>query len=192
MKLGNNKPKILITGHTRGIGKAIFDLFHKNGFACKGVSKSTGYDIENDIDRIVDMIKGFGYVVLNAYKNDSQTIMLKKIIEKYQNFNKKIAVITSTSGTPIGEDENFTDSRYVEYCLHKKNLIDCISNAQQELLMKPLSVFDICPDVVDTDMTEGLWEEWPKLKADEVAEAVRYCFESKFNINKIVLQKNAS
>ena len=58
--------------------------------------------------------------------------------------------------------------------------------------MKPLSVFDICPDVVDTDMTEGLWEEWPKLKVDEVAEAVRYCFESKFNINKIVLQKNAS
>ena len=58
--------------------------------------------------------------------------------------------------------------------------------------MKPLSVFDICPDVVDTDMTVGLWEEWPKLKADEVAETVCYCFESKFNINKIVLQKNAS
>ena len=138
------------------------------------------------------MIKGFGYVVLNAYKNDSQTIMLKKIIEKYQNFNKKIAVITSTSGTSAGEDENFNRPEYVEYCQHKKNLIDCISTVQQELLMKPLSVFDICPDVVDTDMTEGLWEEWPKLKADEVAEAVRYCFESKFNINKIVLQKNAS
>ena len=183
MKLRNNKPRILITGHTKGIGKAIFDLFHEKGFACKGVSKSTGYDIEDDIDRIVDMIKGFGYVVLNAYKNDSQTIMLKKIIEKYQNFNKKIAVITSTSGTPIGEDENFTDSRYVEYCLHKKNLIDCISNAQQELLMKPLSVFDICPDVVDTDMTEGLWEEWPKLKSDEVAECVWLCFNKTYNIN---------
>ena len=192
MKLRNNKPRILITGHTRGIGKAIFDLFNEKGFACKGVSKSIGYDIENDIDRIVDMVKGFGYVVLNAYKNDSQTIMLKKIIEKYQNFNKKIAVITSTSGTSAGEDENFNRPEYVEYCQHKKNLIDCISNVQQELLMKPLSVFDICPDVVDTDMTEGLWEEWPKLKADEVAEAVRYCFESKFNINKIVLQKNAS
>ena len=192
MKYGNNKPKILITGHTRGIGKAIFDLFNEKDFACKGVSKSTGYDIEDDTDRIVDMVKGFGYVVLNAYKNDSQTIMLKKIIEKYQNFNKKIAVITSTSGTSAGEDENFNRPEYVEYCQHKKNLIDCISNVQQELLMKPLSVFDICPDVVDTDMTEGLWEEWPKLKADEVAEAVRYCFESKFNINKIVLQKNAS
>ena len=27
--------------------------------------------------------------------------------------------------------------------------------------------------------------------ADEVAEAVRYCFESTFNVNKIVIQKNA-
>ena len=192
MRYGNNKPKILITGHTRGIGKAIFNLFKEKGFACKGVSKSTGYDIENDTDRIVDMVKSFGYVVLNAYKHDSQTIMLKKIIEKYQNFNKKIAVITSTSGTSAGEDENFNEPDYVEYCQHKKNLIDCISNAQQELIKKPLSIFDICPDVVDTDMTEGLWEEWPKLKADEVAECVWLCFNKTYNINKIVIQKNAS
>ena len=192
MKYGNNKPKILITGHTRGIGKAIFDLFNEKGFACKGVSKSTGYDIEDDTDRIIEMVKGFEYVVLNAYKHDSQTIMLKKIIEKYQNFNKKIAVITSTSGTSAGEDENFNRPEYVEYCQHKKNLIDCISNVQQELLMKPLSVFDICPDVVDTDMTEGLWEEWPKLKAEEVAECVWLCFNKTYNINKIVIQKNAS
>ena len=191
MRYGNNKPKILITGHTRGIGKAIFDLFNEKGFACKGVSKSTGYDIEKDTDRIVEMVKGFEYVVLNAYKHDSQTIMLKKIIEKYQNFNKKIAVITSTSGTSAGEDENFNEPDYVEYCQHKKNLIDCISNAQQELIKKPLSVFDICPDVVDTDMTEGLWEEWPKLKADDVAECVWLCFNKTYNINKIVIQKNA-
>ena len=192
MRYGNNKPKILITGHTRGIGKAIFNLFKEKGFACKGVSKSTGYDIENDTDRIIEMVKDFEYVVLNAYKHDSQTIMLKKIIEKYQNFNKKIAVITSTSGTSAGEDENFNEPDYVEYCQHKKNLIDCISNAQQELIKKPLSIFDICPDVVDTDMTEGLWEEWPKLKADEVAECVWLCFNKTYNINKIVIQKNAS
>ena len=52
-------------------------------------------------------------------------------------------------------------------------------------------MYDICPDVVDTDMTKGLWENLPKLKAEEVAEAVRYCFESTFNVNKVVMQKNA-
>mgnify|MGYP003326704296 CR=1 FL=1 len=53
----------------------------------------------------------------------------------------------------------------------KKELIEYISNLQDELLSKPLSVYDVCPDVVDTDMTKGLWEDLPKLSADDVAEA---------------------
>ena len=66
-----------------------------------------------------------------------------------------------------------------------------IAELQEELLEKPLSVYDICPDVVDTDMTKGLWEHLPKLTADEVADAVQYCFEATFNVNKMVIQKNA-
>ena len=62
-----------------------------------------------------------------------------------------------------------------------RNLCDVLQKAGVETLR---------PDVVDTEMTKGLWEDLPKLTADEVAEAVRYCFESTFNINKIVMQKN--
>ena len=76
-------------------------------------------------------------------------------------------------------------------CEIKKELMQYILELQDELLHRPLSVYDVCPDVVDTDMTKGLWEDLPKLKAAEVAEAVRFCFESTFNVNKIVIQKNA-
>jgi len=34
-------------------------------------------------------------------------------------------------------------------------------------------------------------EDLPKLTAHEVADAVRHCFESTYNVNKIVIQKNA-
>ena len=93
--------------------------------------------------------------------------------------------------------------RYIDIIIHrllvdkntysKRELIKYIEDIQQELIKKPLSIFDICPDVVDTEMTEGMWEHWPKLEARSVAEAVWYCFDSqpKFNINKLVLQKNA-
>jgi hypothetical protein len=57
---------------------------------------------------------------------------------------------------------------------------------------KPLSVYDVCPDTVDTDMSKGLWEEWPKLNADWKWQ--RPCvivLTSTFNVNKIVIQKNA-
>ena len=107
----------------------------------------------------------------------------------------KVAVITSTSGTDEGQDYNefkvWNKFEYVQYCEIKKELMEYITELQDELLEKPLSVYDICPDVVDTDMTKGLWDNLPKLKAEEVADAVQYCFESTFNVNKIVIQKNA-
>tara|TARA_R110002124_G_scaffold84396_2_gene219824 strand:- start:245 stop:667 length:423 start_codon:yes stop_codon:yes gene_type:complete len=131
-------------------------------------------------------------IVLNAYVGKGQMNLLKRIYGRFVFEDKKVVVITSTSGTPIGEDEDLQNPEYIDYCENKKNLIGYIEELQQELLNKPLSVYDICPDVVDTDMTKGLWVDLPKLTADEVAEAVRYCFESTFNVNKIVMQKNVS
>ena len=192
MKKEKEKNKICIIGHTQGIGKAVADLFKEKQFEVIGLSRSNGYDLSKNQQNIMDKIDQCEYVVINAYAGNNQLRLLQKIYEKYQNQNKKIAVITSTSGTLIGIDNTHGTPTYKEYCRLKKELIEYIEDIQQELVMKPLSVFDICPDTVDTEMSAGLWTDWPKLKTNEVAEAVRYCFESKFNINKMVLQKNAT
>ena len=190
MKKEKEKNKICIIGHTKGIGKAIADI---SKFEVVGLSRSNGYDLSGNLQNIMDKIDECEYIVINAYAKSYQLELLKRIYKKYENENKKVAVITSTSGTSAGEDDNVSNGLYKEYCRHKKELIKYIEDIQQELIKKPLSIFDICPDVVDTEMTEGMWEHWPKLEAKSVAEAVWYCFEtqSKFNINKIVLQKNA-
>ena len=187
-----NKNKIAIIGHTKGIGKAIADLYKKKKYQVIGLSSSNGYDLQCSQVEIMEQLDDCPLVVINAYVGGGQMTLLKRIYGKYLFENKKVAVITSTSGTPIGEDEDLQNPEYIDYCKNKKNLIDYIEELQQELLNKPLSVYDVCPDVVDTDMTKGLWEDLPKLKATEVAEAVRYCFESTFNVNKIVMQKNVS
>lgn len=186
-----NKNKIAIIGHTRGIGKAIADLYRKKKYTVVGLSSSNGYDLHCSQVEIMEQLDDCQLIVLNAYVGRGQMNLLKRIYGKFVFEDKKVVVITSTSGTSIGEDEEFLDPEYVEYCKNKKTLIEYIEQLQQELLNKPLSVYDVCPDVVDTDMTKGLWEDLPKLKAEEVAEAVRYCFESTFNVNKIVVQKNA-
>ena len=192
MKKEKKKNKICIIGHTQGIGKAIAELFEQKQFEVIGLSRANGYDLIKNQQNIMDKIDQCEYVVINAYAGNSQLRLLQKIYKKYQNQNKKVAVITSTSGTLAGIDDTHNTPTYKEYCQLKKELIEYIEDIQQELVMKPLSVFDICPDTVDTEMSAGLWEDWPKLKTNEVAEAVRYCFESKFNINKMVLQKNES
>ena len=192
MSLESKKPRIFITGHTRGIGKAIFEMYKGKNFFCHGVSKSTGMDIDKDCDSIVQQMANFDYIVLNAYEKDSQLRMLQMIVERYQDEPKKIAVITSTSGTPAGMDSSLKQQEYNWYCKNKKALIEYIEKIQQDLYEKPIQIFDVCPDTVKTDMSEGLWEEYPKLQAQEVAECVDMCFTKPYNINKIVLQKYAS
>ena len=192
MSLESKKPRIFITGHTRGIGKAIFDLYKGKNFLCHGVSKSTGMDVDKDCDIIVQQMANFQYIVLNAYEKDSQLRMLQMIVERYQNDPKKIAVITSTSGTSAGMDSSLKRQEYNWYCKNKKSLIEYIEKIQQDLYDKPIQIFDVCPDTVKTEMSEGLWEEYPKLQAQEVAECVDMCFTKPYNINKIVLQKYAS
>jgi short-subunit dehydrogenase len=187
-----NKNKIAIIGHTKGIGKAIANLYQKKKYTVVGLSSSNGYDLQCSQVEIMEQLDDCRLIVINAYVGRGQMTLLKRIYGKYLFENKKVVVITSTSGTLIGADEELDNPEYVDYCKNKKTLIGYIEELQQELLNKPLSVYDVCPDVVDTDMTKGLWEDLPKLKADEVAEAVRYCFESTFNVNKIVMQKNVS
>jgi NAD(P)-dependent dehydrogenase (short-subunit alcohol dehydrogenase family) len=129
--------------------------------------------------------------VINAHTGRSQLDLLKSVYARYHNDRKKVAVITSTSGTPEGRDDDFDALDYRQYCDDKQELIGYISELQEDLLLRPMSVYDVCPDVVDTEMTKDLWTTLPKLTTKEVAQAVNYCFESTFNINRIVIQKNA-
>jgi NAD(P)-dependent dehydrogenase (short-subunit alcohol dehydrogenase family) len=183
---------IAIVGHTRGIGKAIADLYQDKGYQVIGMSRSNGYDITVDQEKIVDTVRDCDLIVINAHAGRSQLNLLKSMYERYHDHRKKVAVITSTSGTPEGMDEDLSTDEYRQYCDDKKELIGYIADLQQDLLPRAMSVYDVCPDVVDTDMTKGLWTTLPKLEAKEVAQAVSYCFESTFNINRIVIQKNAS
>jgi NAD(P)-dependent dehydrogenase (short-subunit alcohol dehydrogenase family) len=192
MNQENKNNKVLITGHTRGIGRAVFDLLTQHGYECAGFSQSTGHNILECEDMIVDKVEQFDYVVLNAYAQHSQEIMLKKIVERYSDKDLRVAVITSTSGTSAGADDDIIDEEYTEYKQLKKDLIRCISEVQQDLVDKKLNVYDVCPDTVYTDMTVGLWEQYPKLQPKDVAECVHLVFSNKgYNINKIVIQKNA-
>jgi NAD(P)-dependent dehydrogenase (short-subunit alcohol dehydrogenase family) len=183
--------KIAVIGHTRGIGKAIAELYKGKGYQVIGMSRSNGYDMTVKQKKIVDAVRDCELVVINAHTGRSQLDLLKSVYARYHNDRKKVAVITSTSGTPEGRDDDFDALDYRQYCDDKQELIGYISELQEDLLLRPMSVYDVCPDVVDTEMTKDLWTTLPKLTTKEVAQAVNYCFESTFNINRIVIQKNA-
>ena len=66
--------KIIITGHTNGIGKSIYNTF-KEG-SCReilGMSRSNGYDIDKDFDKIVEEATGAEIFINNALMKDPKT-----------------------------------------------------------------------------------------------------------------------
>ena len=77
------KKKIIITGHTSGIGKSIYNTF-KEG-SCReilGMSRSNGYDIDKDFDKIVEEATGAEIFINNAYRDGQQLKLLQALKSK--------------------------------------------------------------------------------------------------------------
>lgn len=75
--------KIIITGHTSGLGKAIYDKFTQE--SCReiiGMSRSNGYDIEKDFDKIVEESKGAELFINNAYRDKQQLKLFNALKDK--------------------------------------------------------------------------------------------------------------
>lgn len=75
--------KIIITGHTHGIGKAIYDKFTE--ISCReiiGMSRSNGYDINKDFDKIVEEASGCELFINNAYRDGQQLKLLEALKDK--------------------------------------------------------------------------------------------------------------
>lgn len=75
--------KIVITGHTNGIGKAIFDKFTE--VSCHdiiGMSRSNGYDIDKDFDKVVEEAAGAEIFINNAYRDSQQLKLFHALKDK--------------------------------------------------------------------------------------------------------------
>lgn len=75
--------RIVITGHTQGLGKAIYDKFKE--ISCReivGMSRSNGYDIDKDFDRIVEEATGAELFINNAYRDQQQLKLFHALKDK--------------------------------------------------------------------------------------------------------------
>jgi nucleoside-diphosphate-sugar epimerase len=88
-----------ITGHTSGIGKALFDYFIAQGHSCIGFSRQNGYNIDSTVSReqIVDQCKDFDIFINNAYSNgtNNQLELLQEVYATWIGKDKLIINISS-------------------------------------------------------------------------------------------------
>ena len=91
--------KIAITGHTRGIGKALAFVCTQQGHEVVGFSKSQGYDIsiEDTRNQILQKMHNVDVFINNAYTPNGQTQLLLSMIELWKNTANTIVNINSKS-----------------------------------------------------------------------------------------------
>lgn len=106
--------KIIITGHTKGLGRYFFDHFsrdHNNQVI--GLSRSTGYDLKTSLEEIVEIADGCDVFINNAYAGKSQNELVKKL-------NNRISMMI-VSGSQGGFFNNLIPT---EYGNNKKELAE--------------------------------------------------------------------
>jgi hypothetical protein len=77
--------KIVITGHTSGVGKYLHEYYTNLGHEVIGMSRSNGYDILNNRDRVINDSLDCNLFINNASDGDSQLELLKKLCTKIPN-----------------------------------------------------------------------------------------------------------
>jgi len=93
--------KIAITGHTSGLGRAFYDHFSKDHEVI-GLSRSNGYDITKNQDRIIDAVKDCKLFFNNAYSGIFQGTLITRL-------HNRLPIVTSGS---MGADYAHLDNQY--------------------------------------------------------------------------------
>ena len=153
--------KIAITGHSKGIGKELYNILSLD-HTCEGFSRSNGFDIEKQQDLIVKGIHKCDVFVNNAGILDHQFMRTFEINvmaagDLLSKFYKKmpkgdIINISSIAANKKGW-EGMPDMRV--WYLASKRAIKDISNHLNASKQKPIRVTSIEPDHVDTSIGGG-------------------------------------
>lgn len=126
--------RISITGHTKGLGKDIFEHLSKK-YDINGYSRSEGWDIKNS-DEIIKQIEDSDVFINNAYYKTYQSILFKKIFDKWKDKDKLIININSS----IVIDGN-SDSEYYLNKLTFKNIVKSELDENPNKIVRVVSLY---------------------------------------------------
>ena len=159
--------KIAITGHSKGIGKACYDLLSQE-HECIGFSRSNGFDISKDIANIIDQSLECDVFINNAYFEFKQVEIFDTLFEQWRNnLDKTIVNINSRSKYGVGKNQFYGTT--------KKELANKSYNAM--FSDKSCRIININPGYVETDMVAQHIGKFKMLQPSKVAETIKWCLD---------------
>ena len=176
--------KIAITGHTSGVGKALYDFYVKK-HTVVGFSRSNGYDISKKSGKIIEEAKHCDVFFNNAYNDFGQTKLLFKLWHKWHGERKLIINISSMIGQTSWPYKYHTF--FSKYKVHKLSLEKAIQELQQT--PSECQVSQITLGFTKTKFLHKIFENKNVLNVEEVVEIADIIVSrwGKFKINNITV-----
>lgn len=160
--------KIAITGHTSGIGQALFNSLSKN-HKCHGFSLSEGFDITKENKLLLNSIARCDVFINNAYAEDAQLNLLKDVFNLWQDDSTKTIVNISSASKYPGHSFNL--SGYPGY----KAALSHQAGIMQLMNHRLCRIINVNPGYVDTPRVSMI--DAPKLTTQECADIIIFALE---------------
>lgn len=171
--------QIVITGHTKGIGKSMYDLASKKGYAVTGLSRSNGNDITKA--DLVAKIAHADVFINNAYAPIYQTKLLEQMLEAWNGKDKLIINISSKLSF-INSDRNEKVKQYIVDKTAQNTIM------QRQSMSAYPKICNVVLGLVDTEMS-SVFKSDNKMNTEDIAELVLTLIENKkLCIQEIVLE----
>ena len=172
------RKRVVITGHSSGIGNALLKLFQHDGFVVDGFSRTTGHNIANPDarEKIINYASTADIFINNAYDCEGQLILLKEMTRLWEGTNKLIINMGSKGvHMPVL-------AHYEEYLHSKRQQHDFIKS---RFLKGSPRIFNVVAGLVDTQLIKH-WDV-KKLDVNEFAKIVYFLAMSKISVQEVML-----
>lgn len=170
--------KIGITGHSKGIGKALADGLSEAGHDVMGFSRSNGFDIIN-YDQIAQAVEDSDVFINNAWSDYYQVDLLNAVFNKWRDDESKTIVNISSLAKYTGLSDNLSIYTATKAALSHQAL---------KLMFKTnrkCKIININPGYVDTEMVEG--KDFKMLTPKETAETIMWAINQPRHIEVVEL-----
>ena len=159
--------KIAITGHSKGIGKELYDIFDSD-HQVEGFSRSNGYNISEKHRLIARSVKDCDVFVNNAWKGYYQLELLNAVFDMWKDDETKTIVNISSLSKYHGLSGNTSGYSASKAALSHQAFILMFKTDRK------CRMINVNPGYVETDMTKKLHGQTNMLSAKECADAIAW------------------
>lgn len=162
--------KVAITGHTKGIGKSLYDALTDGGHEVLGFSRSNGYDIYyySHQKRIIEESVDCDLFINNAWNGFHQVEIFEWIYKEWQDEQKTIVNVNSRARWGKSDSPDV-------YRTSKRELAKKANSAV--LLDRCCRIINVSPGYVYTERVKNIVGDTPTLTVDEARDIIMWAIQ---------------